>query len=80
MILRELKAHPHRIVYMGNGENRQLRLQNQKGEEQLISTDSYAINDRTSNGSFVMDEKQGGEVTSVIEMTEPSITNDETVV
>jgi len=80
MVLRELKAHPHRIVYMGNGENRQLRLQNQKGEEQLISTDSYAINDRTSNGSFVMDEKQGGEVTSVIEMTDPSITNDETVV
>ena len=79
MILRELKAHPHRIVYMGNGENRQLRLQNQKGEEQVISTDSYAINDRTSNGSFVMDEKQGGEVTSVIEMTDPSITNDETV-
>ncbi len=79
MVLRELKAHPHRIVYMGNGENRQLRLQNQKGEEQVISTDSYAINDRTSNGSFVMDEKQGGEVTSVIEMTDPSITNDETV-
>lgn len=80
MILRELKANPHRVVYMGNGETKQLRLQNQKGEEQLILSDTYAINERTSNGSFVMDEKQGGEVTSVIEMTDPSIISENTVV
>lgn len=78
MILRELKKNPHRIIYMGEGHNQQLRLQNQKGEERIIETNSFPINDRTSNGSFAMDEKQG-EILSVIQFTDPAITNGGTV-
>lgn len=78
MILRELKKNPHRIVYMGEGHNQQLRLQNQKGEERIIETNSFPINDRTSNGSFAMDEKQG-EILSVIQFTDPAITNNDSV-
>lgn len=65
MILRELKNNPHRVAYMGEGSQANLRIQNQKGQEVVISTKDYPIADRTSNGSFVLDEKQGGEVNTV---------------
>src|SRR5699024_10730951 len=65
MILRELKKNPHRIVYMGDGEDQELLLTNEKGDQLEIKTNDSPINDRTSNGSFVMDEKQGGRVIKV---------------
>lgn len=65
MILRELKKNPHRIVYMGDGEQKELLLTNEKGDQVEIKTNDSPINDRTSNGSFVMDEKQGGRVIKV---------------
>ncbi len=80
MILRELKKNPHRIVYMGEGENRPLCLQNQKGQTKMIQTDNYPINDRTSNGSFALDEKEGGQIISVTALTDPTIANDESVI
>ena len=80
MILRELKNNPHRILYMGNGEGQEIVLQNQKGEEKHLETNTVPINDRTSNGSFVLDEKQGGPVLSVIKMVDPAISNDNSVI
>lgn len=65
MILRELKKNPHRIVYMGDGEDKSLLLTNEKGSQLEINTDDWPINERTSNGSFAMDEKQGGKVIDV---------------
>lgn len=73
MILRELKKNPHRIVYMGEGEQQEMSIQNQKGEEKLIVANSFPINDRTSNGSFILDEKQGGMINRVILLTDPTI-------
>lgn len=65
LVLRELKANPHRVLYVGVEEETPLVLQNQKGEQQEIIPKTYPIGDRTSNGSFAMDEKNGGELISV---------------
>ncbi len=46
---------------------------NQKGQELVIDPTDYPIGDRTSNGSFAMDEKRGGEVIKVIDSPEISI-------
>lgn len=80
MILRELKKNPHRIVYMGMGEQQEIQIQNQKGEEKTIQVDDYPINDRTSNGSFVLDEKQGGQINRVIPLIDPTLTNEDSVI
>lgn len=80
MVLRELKKNPHRIVYMGSGENRQLIVQNQKGQQVEINTNDYPVSDRTSNGSFVMDEKQGGTIIEVQEIKDPAIESNQTVI
>lgn len=77
MILRELKKNPHRVTYMGDGEHKELQVKNTV--EKIISTDDIPINERTSNGSFVLDEK-AGEVNSVIELINPALPTEETVV
>ncbi|MHC5268009.1 DNA topoisomerase IV subunit A [Enterococcus sp. LJL98] len=76
MILRELKSHPHRIVFMGDGEVQEYTLQNEKGEQVVIATKDYPIADRTSNGSFVMDEKKGGKVYQVTRAFSAEIANE----
>ena len=68
MILRELKSNPHRIFFMGLGENQTYLVQNQKGEEKTVNTNDFPIADRTSNGSFILDEKSGGEINEVRHM------------
>uniref|UniRef100_UPI00403FBE51 DNA topoisomerase IV subunit A n=1 Tax=Candidatus Enterococcus willemsii TaxID=1857215 RepID=UPI00403FBE51 len=77
MILRELKKNPHRVIYMGDGEHKELQIKNTV--EKIISTDDIPINERTSNGSFVLDEK-AGEVNSVIELINPALPTEETVI
>ncbi|KAF1306168.1 DNA topoisomerase IV subunit A [Candidatus Enterococcus willemsii] len=77
MILRELKKNPHRVIYMGDGEHKELQIKNTV--EKIISTDDIPINERTSNGSFVLDEK-AGEVNSVIELIDPALPTEETVI
>jgi topoisomerase IV subunit A len=73
MVLRELKKNPHRIVYMGPGEHTMLQITNQKGQTVEIDTEQIPINDRTSNGSFVTDEKNGGQVYDVRAVISPEI-------
>ncbi|WP_418361401.1 DNA topoisomerase IV subunit A [Tetragenococcus halophilus] len=70
MILRELKKNPHRIIYMGDGQDKTLLLTNEKGQQVAIESNQYPISDRTSNGSFAIDEKQGGKVLEVKETFE----------
>lgn len=72
-VLRELKKNPHRIVYMSEGKSKEMTVINQKGQELVINPTDYPIGDRTSNGSFAMDEKSGGEVIKVIDSPEISI-------
>ena len=66
-VLRELKKQPHRVVYMSEGHAKTITMINQKGQETTIDPTDYPIGDRTSNGSFVIDEKKGGEVQMVID-------------
>ncbi|MDN6362357.1 MAG: DNA topoisomerase IV subunit A, partial [Tetragenococcus koreensis] len=70
MILRELKKNPHRIIYIGDGQEKTLILTNEKGQQVEIQSNHYPISDRTSNGSFALDEKQGGKVLQVQEKFE----------
>lgn len=76
MVLRELKKNPHRVVYMGSGENQQLLVTNQKGQSFEVITNQIPINDRTSNGSFIMDEKTGGQIYEVKTQITPAIAED----
>ncbi|MCF1620204.1 DNA topoisomerase IV subunit A [Tetragenococcus koreensis] len=73
MILRELKKNPHRIIYIGDGQEKTLILTNEKGQQVEIQSNHYPISDRTSNGSFALDEKQGGKVLQVQEKFEYQI-------
>ncbi|MFS0983980.1 DNA topoisomerase IV subunit A [Enterococcus durans] len=73
IVLRELKKNPHRIIYMSEGKSKEMTVINQKGQELVIDPTDYPIGDRTSNGSFAMDEKSGGEVIKVIDSPEISI-------
>ncbi|GMA46989.1 hypothetical protein GCM10025854_12390 [Tetragenococcus muriaticus] len=66
-VLRELKKNPHRVVYMGEGQEKSLVLTNEKGDQVEIQSDHYPISDRFSNGSFAIDEKQGGKIIGVEE-------------
>ena len=72
-VLRELKKNPHRIIYMSEGKSKEMTVINQKGQELVIDPTDYPIGDRTSNGSFAMDEKSGGEVIKEIDSPEISI-------
>lgn len=72
-VLRELKKNPHRIIYMSEGKSKEMTVINQKGQELVLDPTDYPIGDRTSNGSFAMDEKSGGEVIKVIDSPEISI-------
>ena len=68
--MRELKKNPHRIIYMSEGRSKEITLMNQKGQQITIDPTDFPIGDRTSNGSFAMDAKKGGEVIEVIDAPE----------
>ena len=65
MVFRELKNHPHRVVFMGEGQEQTYQMQNQKGEVYELHPTEFPIGDRMSNGSMMMNETDGGDVTSV---------------
>jgi topoisomerase IV subunit A len=61
IILRELKANPHRVIgFALVGEGDILFLQSEKGNIESIITSDIRFNDRYSNGSFLMDESDSG--------------------
>ncbi|KAF9404233.1 hypothetical protein HW555_014449 [Spodoptera exigua] len=68
MVLRELKKNPHRVIFMAESSPLELLITTQTGKQFTIDSEKYPINDRTSNGSFMLDEKQDGEILEVHEM------------
>lgn len=50
---------------MGEGQEQTYQMQNQKGEVYELHPTEFPIGDRTSNGSMMMNETDGGDVTSV---------------
>jgi topoisomerase-4 subunit A len=72
VILRELKANPHRVIGFILAEERdEVFLQTEKGiTENLIVTD-LKNSDRYSNGSFILDEDDSGKVTNIWKVEAP---------
>ncbi|MGG3470489.1 DNA topoisomerase IV subunit A [Neobacillus pocheonensis] len=66
VILRELKANPHRIMgfEMANDQD-DIFIQTEKGFIETLKTADIRFSDRYSNGSFILDEGDNGKVTTV---------------
>lgn len=66
VMLRELKKHPHRVagVVIVGGQAR-IHLLTEKGAMAIVDTTDLRPVDRYSNGSFVLDIEESGQVTEV---------------
>jgi topoisomerase IV subunit A len=61
VMLRELKAHPHRVVGVDLVKNDdEIILKTEKQKIYTLKPDSLRYNDRYSNGSFIFDEGESG--------------------
>jgi topoisomerase-4 subunit A len=66
VILRELKANPHRVIgFILAGETDKVFLQTEKGITESLGVSDLKFNDRYSNGSFILDEDDSGKVVSI---------------
>ncbi|MEH7524486.1 DNA topoisomerase IV subunit A [Bacillus sp. JJ1503] len=66
VMLRELKANPHRIIgSLVIKENDSIIIESEKGVIESVGASSIRFNDRYSNGSFIMDEGESGQVMDV---------------
>jgi topoisomerase-4 subunit A len=72
-VFRELKSNPHRVVYVTSEQNGELLVTSQKGTTTEVEISNVPIGERTSNGSFIMDEKVEGQVLSVWQKIDPVI-------
>lgn len=61
LLLRELKKNPHRVAFAFEASKEDnYRILTSKGQEISLSSQSYSISDRYSNGSFILDEVADG--------------------
>ncbi len=61
LLLRELKKNPHRVAFAFEASKEDnYRILTSKGKEIPLSSQSYSISDRYSNGSFILDEVADG--------------------
>jgi topoisomerase IV subunit A len=66
IILRELKANPHRIIgFTVASDHDIIFLQSEKGTIENVQASDIRYNDRYSNGSFLMDETESGETKEI---------------
>ncbi|MBU8582838.1 DNA topoisomerase IV subunit A [Bacillus paralicheniformis] len=66
LMLRELKKKPHRITgLLACSYHAQITLQTEKGITEEMLVKDIKLHDRYSNGSFIIDEDEAGEVTDV---------------
>ncbi|WP_409270231.1 DNA topoisomerase IV subunit A [Neobacillus sp. SCS-31] len=66
VVLRELKANPHRVVGVEAVEDLdQLFIQTEKGQLLSIKAGDLKFSDRYSNGSFILDEGESGKAVSL---------------
>ena len=67
MVLRELKSNPHRVFkVIKNEANQVVELVTETNHVVTVDLNEIPINDRQSNGSFVIDEKSAGGISNVI--------------
>jgi topoisomerase IV subunit A len=66
VMLRELKANPHRIVAVTFvSRTERIWIQSQKGKQEFVEVNALRPADRYNNGSFVMDIDETGEITEI---------------
>ena len=66
VILRELKANPHRIAgFVVAKDQDMISLQTEKGQTETLRVEDIRYSDRYSNGSFILDENENGNVIAV---------------
>ncbi|WP_019744133.1 DNA topoisomerase IV subunit A [Bacillus altitudinis] len=67
IMLRELKKNPHRIVaVIAASLHDTLEIDTEKGATIPLDISTLRANDRYSNGSFILDEEEQGEVTQAL--------------
>jgi topoisomerase IV subunit A len=72
VILRELKANPHKITgFVTAKDEDEIFILTEKGYIETLKTRSIHFSDRYSNGSFVIDEGENGKVTDVWKVAGP---------
>jgi topoisomerase IV subunit A len=80
VMLRELKANPHRVIgAVIVGEKDQIFISTEKGQVEEVKTSDLRHNDRYSNGSFIIDETDAGKaktIWSVAHKEESEATNE----
>ncbi|MBE4908592.1 DNA topoisomerase IV subunit A [Bacillus luteolus] len=70
IMLRELKANPHRIVGVAFvSKHDELLLKTRNGTTESINPEDLRPNDRYSNGSFVVDTNETGDVVELLKLT-----------
>lgn len=75
IMLRELKANPHRIVGMTiAGAQDTIYIQTEKGDIESVKTADLRFNDRYSNGSFIIDETEAGKI---VELWEEKVSDEQ---
>lgn len=73
LMLRELKKNPHRIVaVIAASLHGTLEIDTDKGATIPLDISTLRANDRYSNGSFIVDEEEQGEVTYVLVTPQPA--------
>lgn len=66
VMLRELKANPHKIIFFTlAGDQDELTLRTDKGIQETIKLAEIRVNDRYSNGSFMMDVNEVGNIKDI---------------
>ncbi|MGD6843306.1 DNA topoisomerase IV subunit A [Bacillus infantis] len=61
VMLRELKANPHRVVGMVLAKSQdKIFIESEKGVIEQVTASDLRFNDRYSNGSFILDESDSG--------------------
>ncbi|MBD3858399.1 DNA topoisomerase IV subunit A [Bacillus sp. 28A-2] len=74
LMLRELKKNPHRIVaVIAASLHDTIEMDTDKGTTIPLHISTLRANDRYSNGSFVVDEEEQGEVTHVLLSPVPTL-------
>ncbi|MCM3764648.1 DNA topoisomerase IV subunit A [Neobacillus niacini] len=72
VILRELKANPHKITgFVTAKDEDEIFILTEKGHIETLKTGEIHFSDRYSNGSFVLDEGENGKVSSIWKVAAP---------
>ncbi|WP_066304821.1 DNA topoisomerase IV subunit A [Bacillus sp. FJAT-29814] len=72
VVLRELKANPHKITgFVTAKDEDEIFILTEKGHIEMLKTGEIHFSDRYSNGSFVLDEGENGKVSSIWKVAAP---------